>query len=200
MIEVQQFIRVLRSSEEPLLQILFDDRRTASFAVTVIAPDLFARQRGIAVRAPVHRGHLAISQPHLVQLDEEPFGPLVIFRVGRDGLTFPIEHRTHRLHLCAHAFDVLECALHRVNAVLDSRVFGGQAERIEAHREQYVIYPSSACNARVYPAGSSKTSDRCAGRRWDTAASSVHNAWACYDQSANDTAYPFPISPATSFQ
>ena len=54
-VEVQQFIGVFGGLEEPLLQILFDDRRAAAFAMTVIAPDLFARQRGVAIRAPIHR-------------------------------------------------------------------------------------------------------------------------------------------------
>ncbi len=54
-VEVQQFIGIFGGLEEPLLQVLLDDRRAAAFAVTVIAPDLLARQGRVAVRAPVHR-------------------------------------------------------------------------------------------------------------------------------------------------
>ena len=35
--------------------------------------------------------------------------------------------------------DVLERALHRVDAILDGRILRGQTERIEAHREQHVV-------------------------------------------------------------
>ena len=138
-IEAQQFIRIFGGLEEPLIQILFDDRRAAAFAMTVIAPDLFTRQGGIAMRAPIHGGHLAIGQTHLVQLDEEPFGPLVIFRFSRNRLALPVEHGAHRSHLPAHPLDVLERPHHRMDAVPDGGVFGGQAKRIEAHREQYVV-------------------------------------------------------------
>ena len=81
-IEAQKFIGIFRGFEEPLLQSLFDDGRAASFADAVFADHLLTRQRGIVLRAPVHCGHLAICQPRLVQLDEEPFRPFVIGRVG----------------------------------------------------------------------------------------------------------------------
>ena len=60
-IEVQQFIGVLGRLEEPLIQILLDDRRAAAFAVTVVAPNLLACQCGIAVRAPIYSRHFAIG-------------------------------------------------------------------------------------------------------------------------------------------
>ena len=75
----------------------------------------------------------------LEQLDEEPLGPLVVFRVGRNSLTPPVEHGAHRAHLLAHVGDVLICPLFRMDAVLDRRVFGWQAERVETHREQHVV-------------------------------------------------------------
>jgi hypothetical protein len=51
--EVQQFIGILRNAEVPLIQILLDHGRAAAFAVTIFAPHLLARQRRIAIRAPI---------------------------------------------------------------------------------------------------------------------------------------------------
>ena len=110
---VQQFVGILGGAEEPLLQVLLDDRRAAALAVAVIAPDLLARQGGVAVRAEIHRRHFAVGQPVLVELDEEPLGPFVIFRVAGDGLAPPVEHGAHRAHLLAHVLDILVGPLHR---------------------------------------------------------------------------------------
>ena len=75
----------------------------------------------------------------LEQLYEEPLGPLVVFRVRRHCLALPVEHGTHRAHLCTHAVDVFVGPLFGVDVVLDRRALRRQAERVEAHREQDVI-------------------------------------------------------------
>ena len=107
--------------------------------MTIIAPDLFACQGCVAVRAEIHRRHFAIRQACLIQLNEEPLGPAIIFGLARNSFAFPIEHRAHRTQLLTHADDVLTCALHRVDAVSDGGIFCGQAKGIEAHWEQHVV-------------------------------------------------------------
>ena len=64
--EIQQLIGVLGRLEEPLIQILFYNRSTTAFAVTIITPNLLARQSRITFRTPVHSGHFSISQSLLI--------------------------------------------------------------------------------------------------------------------------------------
>jgi hypothetical protein len=73
------------------------------------------------------------------QLCEEPLGPFVVFRIGRDGLAFPIEHRAHAAQLLPHVVDVGIRPRLGMDAALDSGILGGQAKRIEADREHDVV-------------------------------------------------------------
>ena len=94
----------------------------------------------LQLRAEVHRRHLAIGQPVLEELQEEPLRPLVVFRVAGDGFALPVEHRAHRAHLLAH---LRRCSatvhVFGMDVALDRGVFGGQTKRVKAHREQHVI-------------------------------------------------------------
>ncbi len=138
-LEVQQFVRVLGDTEEPLRQVFFDHGRVAALAVTIITPDLFAGQGGVAVRAEVHRRFLAIGQPVLVKLQEEPLVPLVVGRVAGDGFPFHIEHGAHTAQLPAHVVDVLVSPRLGVDLAFDGRVFSWQPEGVKPDREQHVV-------------------------------------------------------------
>ena len=137
--EIQQFFGVIGDLEEPLIQFLFDDRRAAAFAVAVFAPNLLARQGGIALRAEVHRGKCAISQSGFVQAQEEPLRPFVIVGIAGDGLTIPGKHGAHRAQLLAHVLDVRHRPGCGVNAALDCGIFRRQAKGIEAHGKEDVV-------------------------------------------------------------
>ena len=118
--------------------------------MAVIPPHLLACQGGIAVRAEIHRRHFTVRKTVLVQLDKEPLGPLVIFRVGRYGFAPPIEHGAHRAHLRAHVVDILVGPYLRMDAALDGSVFGRQAERVEAHWKKHVeAFHAHVAGARV---------------------------------------------------
>ena len=138
-VEPLQLIGVIRDLEEPLFQLFQDHRRVAAFAMAVIAPHLLAGQGGVARRAEVHRRHLAIGQPVLVQLQEEPLRPGIVARIARDRLAIPGPHRAHAAQLAAHALDVCHGPRMRVRAALDRRVLGRQAERVEPDREEDVV-------------------------------------------------------------
>ena len=122
-----------------MVQILLDDGRATALAVTVFAPNLFARQGGVAMRAEIHRRHLAVGQPVLVQLDEEPLGPFVIFGISRNRLAAPVEHGAHRAQLFAHVVNILIGPHFRMDAAFDGGVFSWQTESIETDREQNVV-------------------------------------------------------------
>ena len=150
--KIQQLIGVLRDPPEPLLQIFLEDRRAAAFADMLFADDLLARQRGLAVGAVVHRRFLAVCQPHLVELEEEPLTPAVIAGQAGDSLALPIDHHAHRAQLLALAVDVGERPRFGMNAALDGGVLGGQAESVEPHREEDVV-ALHTLEARAHIAG-----------------------------------------------
>ena len=137
-IVIQQFFGIIGDLEEPLFQILLDNRRTTTLAVAVIPPDLFARQSGIAIRAPIHRRHFAISQTVFVKLFEEKLRPAIIFFVRRNDLAAPIKHGTHAFQLSAHAINIGIGPGTRMNVALDRRIFRRQAKGVEANWEHHV--------------------------------------------------------------
>ena len=149
---VQQFVGISGDAEEPLFQVFLDDRRAAAFAVAVFAPDLFARQGGVAVRAEIHRRHLAVGQAMLVQLDEEPLGPFIVFGIRRNRFAPPVEHGAHRSASGAHLLDILIGPLLRMDAALDGGIFSRQTEGVEAHGEEDVVavhaHEAGACICR----------------------------------------------------
>ena len=53
--EIQQFIGIVGDAEEPLIQVLLDDRRLAALANTVVPDHLFTGQGRVAVGAPIDR-------------------------------------------------------------------------------------------------------------------------------------------------
>src|SRR5205823_13015313 len=67
---VEQRIRVGGDAEEPLLHLASLDEGAATLAVAV--DHLLVREHGLVVRAPVDRGLLAVCEPFLEELQEEP--------------------------------------------------------------------------------------------------------------------------------
>ncbi len=121
--------------------------RAAALAAPILAPDLLTRQRGVAARAEIDRRQLTIGDVGVVELAEEPLGPLVELGIAGDSLVIPGPHGAHALHLIAHAFDVGIGPLDRMGVVLDGRVLGGQAKGVEARREEDVeaVHAPPAC-------------------------------------------------------
>jgi PAS domain S-box-containing protein len=122
--KIQQFFGIRSRAKEPLLQVLFDYRSAAALTVAVFSPHLLTRQGCIAVRAPIHRRHLAIGQAVIKQLRKIPLAPVVVFGVGRNQFAAPVDHHAHALHLLAHAVDVRISPLFWMDAALDRRVLG----------------------------------------------------------------------------
>ena len=136
--EVQQLIRVGRRAQVPLLQVALLDQRAAAPAASLRALDLLAGQ-GPVVRAPIDRRLGAIGQALLHELEEQPLVPAVVLGVRGHDLGIPREGRAHRPELAAHVLDVRHRPRERVAAVLDGGVLRGQAEGIEADREEHVV-------------------------------------------------------------
>ena len=133
----QQVVCVLRDLEEPLLQIARGDGGAAPPASAV--DDLLVGQDGLVLLAPVDRRAPAVRQPALVHLDEQPLVPLVVGRLAGGELALPRVADAQALELPLHVGDVGERRRLGMNAALDGRVFGRQAERVPAERMQHVV-------------------------------------------------------------
>ena len=74
---VDKLLRVVRYADEPLVEAALRHRRAASPA-DAVADDLFVREHRLALLAPVDGRVLAVDEPFLVELEEEPLVPAVI--------------------------------------------------------------------------------------------------------------------------
>ena len=134
---LQQIVGVVRDLEEPLLEVARRDGRAAAPAAAV--DDLLVGEHGLILLAPVDRRAPAIRQPALVHLDEQPLVPLVVGRLAGGELALPRIADAQALELPFHVGDVGERRRLGMNAALDGRVLGRQAERVPAERMQHVV-------------------------------------------------------------
>ena len=133
---VEQLVGVGGDLEEPLLHVPRLDDRPAAPAAAV--DDVLVREHGLVVRAPVDGRLLAVGQPVLEQLQEQPLRPAVVGRLVRRDLAAPVDRPAHAAHLVLDRRDVALGDRERVAALLDRGVLGGQPERVEAHRPQHL--------------------------------------------------------------
>ena len=97
---------------------------------------LLVGQHGLVLRAPVDRRLLAVGEPALEQLQEDPLRPAVVARLVGAELARPVDRDAPRAELALEGGDRLRGRLARVLAGLDRVVLGRQAERVVAHRVQ----------------------------------------------------------------
>ena len=135
---IQQLLRILRDSIEPLLQIaLLDDVVLMPPAAAV--NHLFIGQHRSAQRAPVHLGLLPVRQPALIHPQKEPLIPAVIIRqAGRD-FVGPVVAKPKPQHLPLHRRDIAQRPLPRRCVVLERGILRRQPKGIPPHRVQHVV-------------------------------------------------------------
>ena len=80
-----------------------------------------------------------LAEIRVVDLQEDPLRPTHVFRIGGGDFAVPIVGESERLQLAAEGFDIGGGGDRRVLAGFDGVLFGGQAERIVAHRMQHVV-------------------------------------------------------------
>ncbi len=110
--------------------------------------DLDRGERRLAVLAPVDVAGAAVDQPRLEQLQEQPLRPAVHDRVGAHERALPVEGEAEPLQLAGHVLGAAVDPLARRLAAGDRAELGGQAERVEAEREQHGV-AARAPEARV---------------------------------------------------
>ena len=131
---VEQAVGVVGDAEEPLLELLGLDLGAAALAAPV--DDLLVGQDRLVVRAPLDRGLLAVGQPVLEELQEDPLRPAVVARLVRAELARPVDRDAPLAELPPERLDRRVRRVARVLAGRDRVVLGRQAERVVAHRLQ----------------------------------------------------------------
>ena len=106
-------------------------------ALAVAVDDLLVGQHGGVLGTPVDRGLLAVGQPALEQLQEDPLRPAVVARLVGAELARPVDRDAPGAELALEGGDRRLGGRARVLAGLDRVVLGGQAERVVAHRVQH---------------------------------------------------------------
>ena len=113
--------------------------------------DLDRGERRLAVLAPVDVARAVIDQARLEQRQEQPLRPAVHDRVGAHERALPVEGEPQPLQLAGH---VLRATGHPVARRLpagDRAELGGQAEGVEAEREQHRVAARAADRAYASP-------------------------------------------------
>ncbi len=139
---VQQAFGVVGDPEVPLRQLLLGDHGVTALAAAV--DHLLIGQHRLVVGAPVDRTRLAVGQPPLEHLQEQPLVPVVVRRVTRVERPVPVERTRvppHRLPLLR---DVLVRPVLGIDTAPDGRVLGGQTEGVPAdgvHDVEALLHP-----------------------------------------------------------
>ena len=134
---VDELLGVLGDFQHPLALFLPDDGGAAALAHAL--HHLLVGQHALTGGAPVHRHGGLIGQAVLVQLEEDPLGPLVVAGVGGVHHPVPVEGVAQHVELAGKVGDVVLGHLGGVNVVLDGEVLSGQAEGVIADGEQHVV-------------------------------------------------------------
>ena len=75
----------------------------------------------------------------LVQLQEDPLGPLVVLGVGGGDLAIPVKGEAQRLELLTEVIHILFGDDGRVDVVLHGKVLGGHPNIIQTNGVQHVV-------------------------------------------------------------
>ena len=134
---VEQTVGVVGDAEEPLLEITRLNLGSAPLAVAV--DDLLVGEHGLVLWAPLDGGAALVGETALEHAQEDPLRPLVVLGVRRRELSAPVDRPAHAQHLLADARNVAGGYLGGLAPGLDRSIFGGQAERVVAHRMQHLV-------------------------------------------------------------
>ena len=134
---VDEAVGVGRDLEHPLALDALHHRAAAPLADAV--DHFLVGQHHLAAGAEVDGGLLLVGKALLVELQEDPLGPLVVFGIGGVDLAVPVKGEAQGLQLALEAGHVLGRDDFRVDVVFQGIVLGGQAEGVPAHGIQDVI-------------------------------------------------------------
>ena len=100
--------------------------------------DFFIGQHRPQCGTPVD-GHFGdIGQTTFVQLEKDPLSPAVVVRIAGRYLTVPVIREAKSLNLTPEGLNIALGGLSWMGSGFNSVLFGGQPERVPAHRMQDV--------------------------------------------------------------
>ncbi|CSE72995.1 Uncharacterised protein [Shigella sonnei] len=134
---VEQLVSVSSDFDKPLRDLFTFNFGIAAPAAAV--DNLFVRQYGLVVRAPVDRRSLLIYQAFFIQLGEEFLFPTVVFRRTGCQLAAPVITKAQHFELVFHIRDVVVRPRCRSGVVFHRRAFRRQTKRVPADRLQDVF-------------------------------------------------------------
>ena len=133
---VQQFLRVFRDLEDPLVHLALFDHGAGAPAAAV--DHLLVGEHGHVDRIPVDLALLAFGQTCAQKIQEHLLLMLVVGGVAGREFAGPVERQPDRLQLLFHCGDVVVGPRFRRDLAFNRGVFRRQPERIPAHRMQHV--------------------------------------------------------------
>ena len=134
---VDEALGVLGDLEHPLALLLADNGAAA--ALTDALDNLLVCQYALAGGTPVDGHGGLVGQTLLVELEKNPLGPFVVFRVGGVHDAVPVKAEAQHFELFGEMGDVVFGDHGGMDVVFDGVVLGGEAEGIEAHGEKDVV-------------------------------------------------------------
>ena len=134
---IEQLLRVGGDLEHPFGLLALLDERAGAPAAAV--DHLFVREHGAVYRVPIHLPRLAIDEPRREHVEEELLLLVVIFEIASGELAGPVERQAHALELVAHRRDIVVGPFGGMDAALDGRVLGRQAEGVPAHGVEHIV-------------------------------------------------------------
>jgi len=151
---VDEPLGILGDLQHPLGLLLADDGGAAPLAHAL--HHLLVGQHALAGGAPVHGHGGLVGQALLIELEEDPLGPLVVVGVRGVHHPVPVKAEAQPLELAGEAGDILPGDHGGMDVVFDGVVLRGQAEGVKAHGEEDVIavhplFPGDDVHGRVGP-------------------------------------------------
>ena len=133
---IEELLRVLGDLDVPLLEVALLHLGVAAPAAAL--GHLLVGEHGLALGTPVDRVLLAVDQPALPELLEDPLAPAVVVRAAGLDQAVHVVGEAHALHGGERLVHVLVGPRSSLGVVLDGRVLGGQAEGVKADGMQHV--------------------------------------------------------------
>ena len=134
---IDQLIGISGDLEHPLALDAVNDLAAAALAHAV--DNFLVGQHALAAGAPVDVHFLLVSQTMLIQLQEDPLGPLVVLGVGGIDLAVPVKGKAQSLQLTAEVVHIVLGDNGRVDVVLHGKVLSGQAKSVPTHGIQHIV-------------------------------------------------------------
>ena len=137
---IDQLIGISGDLEHPLALDAVNDFAAAALAHAV--DNFLVGQHALAAGAPVDVHFLLVSQTMLIQLQEDPLGPLVVLGVGGIDLTIPVKGEAQSLQLAAEVVHIVLGDNGRVDVVLHGKVLSENFEMEQSSRLDETDIPS----------------------------------------------------------